>query len=288
MALLHQLLQNGYKKLIVCHLNHQLRGRAAAADARFVERISREEGLTCELGATDVRVLARQTRISIETASRIARYAFFFSVARRKRCRTIFLAHHADDLVETALLNFFRGASPGGIAAMRSVSVHRVGKSELTVVRPLLHVWRRDIDLYVKRYGLAFREDATNAQRGPIRNRIRHLILPHIEKQFGRDVRFAIWRSAQIWREEDDVLESMLELDSFNAPEIEVNVLRRLPLALQRRAIVHWLRAHRIADVGFELVAKVLGLIEPSSQIAKVNLPRNRHARRRAGKIFME
>src|SRR5207237_1504168 len=115
-------------------------------DARFVERIARNLKLDCEIGSTDVGALARRSKLSIETAARFARLAFFVEVARRRRCPRIFLAHHADDLVETALLNLFRGAGPGGMAAMRKISVHRIGKTQLTILRPLLGVWRGEID----------------------------------------------------------------------------------------------------------------------------------------------
>ena len=287
-ALLHQLLQHRYNRLIVSHLDHRLRGRAATADARFVANLARDAGLQCELGVADIRALAKRSKTSIETASRIARYAFFADVARSKRCRTIFLAHHADDLVETALLNLFRGAGPAGIAAMRGVSVHRIGRSELTIVRPLLHVWRREIDDYVKEHRLRFREDTSNAQLSATRNRIRHRILPYIEKQFGRDVRRAIWRTAQIASEEEALLASIAGESDFTAAEVELKRLQHMPVALQRRAIVRWLRSRLVSDVSFDVVENVRALIDPNARTAKVNLPHNRHARRRAGKIFVE
>src|SRR6267378_4899631 len=177
-ALLHWLTTLGYRKLTVCHLDHELRGRASKTDARFVTSIAQKWGLNCEIGRTNVRALAAQSKLSIETAARAARFAFFVRVARQKRCRTIFLGHHADDLVETALLNLFRGASPGGIAAMRGVSIHRIGKTKLTILRPLLGVWRSEINSYISERHLEFREDATNAALHSSRNKIRHRILP--------------------------------------------------------------------------------------------------------------
>ena len=286
-VLLHWLTSLGYRKLIVCHLDHELRGRASQADARFVASMAAKLELDCEIGRTDVRALAAQSKLSIETAARAARFAFFVRVARQKRCRTIFLGHHADDLVETALLNLFRGASPGGVAAMRGVSLHRIGKTELTIVRPLLGIWRREIDLYIRQNDLTFREDATNTELGSTRNRIRHRVLPHIEKQLGRDVRKAIWRVTQIWIGEEDLLESLVS-DRISASELDVVSMRKMPVALQRRAIVGWLRARGITNIGFETVDSIRGLLDPECKGAKVNLPRGRYARRRAKKIFIE
>ena len=286
-ALLHLLVDFGYKKLIICHLNHQLRDAASRGDARFVERIARNLLLDCEIGSTDVGALAKRSKLSIETAARFARLAFFVEVARRRRCPRIFLAHHADDLVETALLNLFRGASPGGMAAMRKISIHHIGKTQLTILRPLLGVWRSEIDSYVSRRHLEFREDATNAVLHSSRNKIRHRILPDIEKQFGRDVRKTIWRAAQIWSEEEAVLDSLLSSQMISGPHLTVAALPKLPVALQRRAILRWLRARKVADVSFDIVENVRSLIEPGAKIAKINLPRDQHVRRRAGKIFV-
>jgi tRNA(Ile)-lysidine synthase len=274
--------------LVVCHLNHQLRGRESRRDARFVEKIARDLQLDCEIGSTDVGALARQSKLSIETAARFARFAFFVEAARRRRCSRIFLAHHADDLVETALLNLFRGASPGGMAAMRKISVHRIGKTRLTILRPLLGVWRSEINSYIGDRHLEFREDATNAVLHSSRNKIRHRILPNIENQFGRDVRKTIWRAAQIWSEEEAVLDSLVPTDLTAVATLSVTTLRKLPVALQRRTIFRWLRSRKVADLGFDIVENVRALIEPGTKLTKVNLPRDRHARRRAGTIFVQ
>ena len=287
-ALLHLLIDLGYKKLIVCHLNHQLRGASSRGDARFVERIARNLKLNCEIGSTDVGALAKRSKLSIETAARFARLAFFVEVARRRRCSRIFLAHHADDLVETALLNLFRGAGPGGMAAMRKFSIHRIGKTKLTILRPLLGVWRSEIDSYVSQNDLEFREDATNAALHSSRNKIRHRILPGIEKQFSRDVRKTIWRAAQIWSEEEAVLDSLVSTETISAADLAVAPLQKMPVALQRRAILKWLRARKITDVNFDVVENIRSLIEPVAKTAKINLPRAQHVRRRAGKIFIE
>jgi tRNA(Ile)-lysidine synthase len=284
-ALLHLLIDLGYRKLVVCHLNHQLRGRESRRDARFVEKIARDLELDCEIGSTDVGALARRSKFSIETAARFARFAFFVEAARRRRCSRIFLAHHADDLVETALLNLFRGASPGGMAAMRKISVHRIGQTKLTILRPLLGVRRSEINSYIEQRGLKFCEDKTNREVSSSRNRIRHRILPYINKTFGRDVTKAIWRAAAIWVDEESLLDAMTPVVGSRLNVVE---LRKLPVPLQRRAIVGWLRLNRVPNAGFDLVENVRSLMEPSSVISKINIPGDRHVRRRTKTIFIE
>src|SRR5258705_13860469 len=120
-ALLHWLTNLGYKKLTVCHLNHELRGRSSVADARFVEKLAARYGVDFEFGSANVRAIAKKKKNSIETAAREARYSFFAETAKRRCCHTIFLGHHADDLVETFLLNLIRGAGLTVLAAMRDV-----------------------------------------------------------------------------------------------------------------------------------------------------------------------
>jgi len=285
-ALLHWLLSLGYKKVVVCHLNHQLRGRSSDADARFVEKLAERYHVDFELAAANVRALAKKKKMSIETAAREARYSFFAKAAKRHRCHTIFLAHHADDLVETLLLNLIRGAGLAGLAGMRNVSSRHIDGVDLTIVRPLLSVWRRDIDKYVRERHLTFREDATNKNLAPTRNRIRNRIIPYLEKILGRNIRQNIWRTAMIAAEEEKWLDNEVP-DSTDA-NLSVLKLRALPIALQRRAILKWLRAQNVSEVGFDVIERVRSLADREAPIAKVNLPRDRHVRRRAGKIFIE
>jgi len=287
-ALLHWLVECGYNKLIVCHLNHRLRGRSSRADAIFVQKLAAKYDVDLALGAIDVRALAVRTKQSIETAARDARYKFLAQVAKRRRCRTIFLGHHADDLVETFLLNLFRGAGPGGLSAMRGVSIRKIDNVKLQIVRPLLGVSREQIDDYVRKHRLKFREDASNKNLAPLRNRIRHRIIPEIEKQLGRNVRATIWRAATIAAEEENFFEALLPDKLSKLTALAVKPLRAMPIAVQRRMLHKWLRALEVPDLSFDLVERVRALLDLANRVAKTNLPQDRHVRRRAGQIFIE
>lgn len=291
-AMLDWLVSLGYKELVICHLNHRLRGRSSDADARFVKGLVQRynQGLAGQIrfepGAANIRALGKKQKMSIETAAREARYAFFAKTARRRNCRTIFVAHHADDLVETFLINLFRGAGSAGLSAMREISTRQVDGIDLTIVRPLLCIWRKEIDDYIRRHRLSFREDATNKSLTPLRNRIRHQIIPYLEKTLGRNIRQNIWRTAMIAADEEKWIEG--ELPDAKPAEFSVGKLRALPVALQRRALLKWLRTQNISDIGFDAIERVRSLGDRDARIAKVNLSRDRHARRRAGKIFIE
>jgi tRNA(Ile)-lysidine synthase len=285
-ALLHLLVDLGYRRLIVCHLNHQLRGRSSDADARFVEKLAAD--FDFELDSADVRVLARKKKMSVETAAREARYSFFAKVAKRRRCRTIFLAHHADDLVETFLMNLLRGAGLTGLAAMRDVSTRHIGAVDLTIVRPLLSVWRGEIHAYVRAHRLKFREDASNKNLSPLRNRIRHRVVPYLEKTLDRNIRQNIWRTATIASDEENWIDNQVRVSPNRDDHLSVKELRVLPIALQRRTILKWLRAQNISEIGFDAIERVRSLLDPTTHVAKINLAKDRHARRRAGKLFID
>ena len=287
-ALLHWLLSRGYQKLVVGHLDHKLRGKTSRSDAAFVRRLAKRSKLVAEIASADVKALAARSKQSLETAGRTARYEFFARVARRRRCRTLFLAHHADDLVETFLLNLLRGAGPVGFGSMRQVACRKVSGVELEIVRPLLGVWREEINAYVKMHRLEFRDDATNETLEPIRNRMRHRIIPYIEKQLGRKVRRALWRAAVIAADETEWLATLIDSEKPQGKEIAVQKLRGQPRAWQRRIIQQWLQSRQVPDLDFETIERVRALLDPKPKSAKTNLPRDLHARRRAGKIFLE
>lgn len=277
-ALLHQLHAAGFRELIVCHLDHALRSESAA-EAQFVGELAVRLGYECVLHREDVGAWAAEHRKSLEATAREVRYAFFARVARERDCPRLFLAHHADDQVETLLFNLFRG----GLAGMNPLTTRTIDGVELQISRPLLGTWREEIDAYIAQHELAYIEDASNADRKFTRNRLRHEIIPYLEESFGRGVRQAIWRSAEILRAEDEML---ADLVGETTAELSVPELAAEPLALQRRRLHAWLRSQGVPDVGFAEVEAVRGLLHGST--AKVNLPGGWHARRRAKRLFLE
>lgn len=286
-ALLHWLHAHGFKKLIAVHLNHRLRTESGE-DAAFVQKFARSLGVECIAGNADVPTLAKKRRLSIETAARHARHEFFARTASERVCPRIFLAHHADDQVETFLHNLLRGAGPSGLSGMSIVSTLETRTTSFTetllIARPLLGTWREEIDAYIAHHELPFREDASNADPRFTRNRLRHSAIPALTAALGRDVRAALLRTTELLRAEDEFLSAQPELRGV-PDALQVPLLRAMPLALQRRLIHAWLRRHAIASTGFVEVESVRGLLD--SRGAKVNLPSGLCARRREKRIFI-
>lgn len=283
-ALLHAMIGAGLEQLVVCHLDHALRPDSEA-DAWFVAELAGQYGLPFEADRVDVAALAQDRGLSIEAAAREARFEFFAQVARAHWIPRVVLAHHADDQVETLLLNLFRGSGRTGLTAMQPVAVREVYGARLELHRPLLGVWRDEIAAYARKHRLKFHEDESNADPRFTRNRVRHELLPAIEKTFDRDVKRALWRTASVLAAEEDYLSTQTPRTS--AEPLDVADLKALPVALRRRAILGWLRCNGIADVGFDDVEAVCALVAQLKP-AKVNLAGGRHARRTAGKLRIE
>ena len=284
-TLLHALVTAGFRHLIVCHLDHGLRGEEGEADAWFASELAAQYQLPFESDRVDVRELADEENLSLEAASRQARYEFYALVARAYWCPRIMLAHHADDQVETLLLNLFRGSGRGGLAGMAPVSPHEVRGARLEIHRPLLRFWREELVEYAAAHRLSHREDATNQERRFTRNRLRHDLLPILEEHFGREIKRALWRTATIMAAEEDYLAA--QTPKAAAGPLNVADLKKLPLALQRRLIFSWLQENGASDLSFDDVEQVGGLLA-HVQPAKINLAKNRHVRRTAGKLRVE
>ena len=285
-ALLHLLIDAGYRNLVVAHFNHRLRGKASDGDASFVKKLAEKQYLPVEIGESDVRKLAASLKYSLETASRHARYGFLARTARKHRSTSVLLAHHADDQVETCLFNFLRGSGIAGLSGMKPRSTRTVDGVSLELLRPLLGITKEELLGYLKERKLRFREDATNAVAEASRNKLRLKVLPLIGELLGPSFKESIVRNSRLLADEENLLSSLSAPMALNE-KLPVKVLRDLHPALRRRVLHAWLKNQGVEEPGFAEVERTASLLDPKSP-AKINLPANRHARRRCGALFLE
>jgi tRNA(Ile)-lysidine synthase len=286
-ALLHLLHGAGFRDVVVCHLDHGLRGRASAGDAKFVEKLAAQLGYRAEIGREDVKGLMKAGGASLETAARQARHGFFAECSRRHRCRRLLLAHHLDDQAETVLWNLLRGSH--GLKGMRERRELGMGAVAMEIFRPLLTVRHEELVGWLKERGLGWREDASNAEPLAVRNRLRNEALPLLAEITGRDVAGALAKGAADALEQEEVVAWALRVARVCDPQgrLHVAVLRGLPGALQRAAVAEFLKAAGVGDLRRGLMDEALGLLLPDAPPA-VNLPGGGWLRRRAGRIFLQ
>jgi len=273
-ALLHALAKVG-RKPVVLHFDHGWRSESGK-DAQSVRMEAERLGLT--FVGRKMRSIGKNHR---ETEARTARYAFFARTAKRLHVPDLVLAHHADDQVETFLMQLLRGSGAAG-RGMDFLS-RRAG---LVLHRPWLGLWKADLIAYAKKHRLQWRDDATNADTRHRRNLIRRKVLPYLQKQIGKQMSDNLLRAAEISRAESEWLDALCA-EKAGEKELTVKTLRAVPLAQQRRTILRWLQARGVKDISFADVEAVRGLLDKVVP-AKINLRAGKFARRRAGKIFVE
>ncbi|MEE2808745.1 MAG: tRNA lysidine(34) synthetase TilS [Verrucomicrobiota bacterium] len=276
------------RDIIVCHFNHSLRGRESGSDARFVRNLAKSYNFQFEYEKKDVRKISEQKKSSIEVTARDERLVFFAKVSRKWRCKRIILAHHADDNVETVLMNLFRGS--GRLTGIRKESKIVSNGVGIELLRPFLSVWRSDIDSYVTANSIRYREDTSNRSNEFLRNRVRNTLIPKLKKIFQRDIAKSVSRAAEVSMRESDMIDEILlsaEFSWINKEELPLTELNKLNDALQARAILYWLRKANVPGVGFTEVELVRSLLKDEST-AKINLPGGKYARRRNKVIFID
>jgi tRNA(Ile)-lysidine synthase len=286
-ALLHLLHRHGFRKVVVCHLDHRLRGRTSAADARFVEKLADRLGYPCESATADVRARMKRHGESMETAARHARHEFFSACAAKHRCRRILLAHHADDQAETVLWNLLRGSH--GLRGMRADQEIRIAGKPLHIIRPLLGLRRAELVQWLREHSLDWREDASNREAVAVRNRLRHEVFPLLAEITGRDPVAALVRGAEDAAERAAFEMAMLHQAKVEDPQgrLHLPALRKLPPLLARLAVGTHLTGRGIADIDRALLERALSLLEPDGP-SVINLPGGGRLRRRAGRIWVE
>ena len=194
-ALLHALvsLRPAWKLVLhVAHLDHGLRD-GSREDAAFVRALAAAWDIPCTAARQDVRAACERGGWSLEDGARRVRYAFLLGVANEQRASHIALAHTADDQAETVLMRLVRGC---GIVGLSGIPVKR-RVEETWIVRPLLDVWRREVLAYLTDAGLTFREDPSNRDLRFVRNRIRHELLPLLERNYNPNIKQALTQLAE-------------------------------------------------------------------------------------------
>lgn len=252
LRLLHKRLTGTSVELIVAHLNHRLRGRASAADERFVKAESQRLGKRFLSGHVDVAKLAKREKVSLEVAARRARHEFLAATARNVGARCIALAHHRDDQAELFFLRLLRGASPGGLAGMNELSPSPADP-KVTLWRPLLEFDREELATAAKELGVRWREDLSNADDAFARNRVRRGLLPKLRRQFQPALNTVLARTMTQLRDEAAVIRQLAD-DWLR--KRSGKAFAQLPTAVQRAVLELQLIAAGI-EPGFELIEEL-------------------------------
>jgi len=177
-----------YSEIFVAHLNHSIRGRESDEDEQFVIALAEKYGLSLITEKRGIIEIARECKISLEEAARDERYKFFERAAEKLGVNVIAVGHNADDNAETILHRIIRGTGITGVSGIRPKR-KLTPISTISLVRPLLFTWRKEIIAYLKEENFSYRVDSTNIEKDKLRNRIRVELIPHLEENYNAKIK---------------------------------------------------------------------------------------------------
>lgn len=248
----------------VVHFNHRIRGGESDADAEFVANLAEEHALELHESSGDVPSHAKRWHLSTEAAARRLRYEFFRSLLNAGKMDKIATAHTWDDQAETVLLRVLRGAGTRGIAGIHPALRLERG----SIIRPMLEISRREVEAYLTSLGQSWREDSTNADHSYTRNRVRHELLPLLERDYNPNIKEVLADAAEIARDEDGYWEGLIEplarttisSDRNGVVSIRFKNAGVQPVAIQRR-LMRRAAGQAGVQLDFQHVEQVLSLL---------------------------
>ena len=287
---LHALRQQLRCHLHVVHLNHCLRPDADT-DADFVRQHAEHLNLPCTLQQVDVFRLAKQWKLSVETAGRRARYQFYDSVCSETDATKVALGHHQDDIAETVLMNLIRGSGTDGLKGIVPVR-------DTKFIRPLIEFTRQQIEAFLTSICIVPRHDSTNTDTRYLRNRIRHELIPRLENNYNPNIKAALSRTADVLGTESEYLDT-IACTAFEACQIQVSQetiildrekFRQHHIALQRRILRKSVSEMLgdSSDLYFKHCIAMQNLIEGDAPNAVLPLPNGLQFRRAYQRIVFE
>ena len=173
MVLVHLFQQLGYE-IVVLHCNFQLRGVESFGDQQFIQEYTSQNGIPFSFTQFDTEAFAKDYKLSTQLAARELRYSWFYEQLEIQKGDYILTAHHADDNLETFLINLSRGTGLDGLTGIPA-------QNDI-VIRPLLPFTRQEIEEYATQNKLVWREDSSNTSDKYLRNKIRHHLIPVLKE----------------------------------------------------------------------------------------------------------
>jgi len=158
----------------IAHCNFQLRGIESFEDQKFVQNYADANGIEVFITQFDTTTFAKDFKLSIQVAARELRYSWFYELLETKKYDYILTAHHADDNVETFIINLIRGTGLEGLTGIPAQNGN--------IIRPLLTFSRQEIEQYAKEIKMEWREDSSNTSDKYLRNKIRHNVVPVLKE----------------------------------------------------------------------------------------------------------
>lgn len=266
--------ENGF--CVACaHINHSLR-KTAAKDMLFCRQLCKDHGVEFFCKTADIKAEAKAAEMSEEAYARNVRYEFFESLGFDK----IATAHNKNDVAETLLLNFMRGAALSGLGGIPYVRNN--------IVRPLLDVKKCDVVTFCRENGYEFVTDETNSQELYTRNKIRLDLIPKIEEKFNPNFVNVVAGNAKLLREDAEFLDNIAKKEYKGYIDIAELLKKEMPIC-RRLLQMHWKSAAACTDnLSGVYLEDIIALCKNGHTGKSVDLPGGFYARCQYGRLIIE
>lgn len=266
------------------HVNHGLRGEAADADEEFSRLLSKSLGVECFVLRADVRAEAERRGMSEELAGRCVRYEFFDRLMAEHGIDKVATAHHKNDNAETILMNLMRGT---GLKGLCGIPYERGN-----IIRPLLDVTRAEIEEYCAENSISYVTDRTNLETVYTRNRVRHILIPEIEKDFNAAFVDTVTNNARLLSAEEDYMESEARkayCEAVADGAADVEKLCKLHAAVALR-VIRKMTADICGndDIASAVIESVFELAKRNKAGSRLDIARGAYAVIEYGKLIIE
>lgn len=283
MALLHlfHILATDYPiQLKVITVDHQLRGEASREDSLYVWRFCQSLGIDCACISVDVTSYKEKYGLGTQVACRDLRYQAFKEEMAKQAADYLVLGHHADDQIETMLMQFSKVATPEAMLGMPARRPFASGE----IIRPLLGVTKDEIEAYVEREGIGYRMDPTNLESDYTRNEFRHHIIPILKKHNPNLHNTVQYLSKSLQNDEQflqteakKMFETVVILDEKESvARFSVELFKSYSIPLQRRVfhlILNYLYNNQEVYVTYVHETDFFALFEAEKSNVSIDLP---------------
>ena len=252
-------------RLSVVHIEHGIRGATSRADAAFVKDLAARHSLPFYLLQADVPAIPD----NLEQAARRVRQAFFAELLSTGAVDRIATGHTRSDQAETVLYRIIRGSGLAGLSGILPVTQERI-------VRPLVEIDRADIECWLRKRNLAWREDETNRDQSYARNRLRHEILPLLRDSFNPRLDETLGHLANLAQDEEIYWAAHVDPKALPGPQIlSTSDLTGSPVALARRIIRQAIAQAKgdLRQIGFAHVERILEMARSQAGHDRVQIP---------------
>lgn len=277
------LLQKKTTKIVVCHINHNVRK----------ESIEEEEYITkyCQ----DKNIILEKTTINnyqennFENEARKKRYMFYEEILKKYNSKTLLLAHHGDDLIETILMKISRGSNLEGYAGIKEIS----NVKNYQIIRPLLKYTKEDIINYNKSNNIKYYNDSSNQSTNYTRNRYRLNILPLLKKE-DKNIHKKYLKYSKTLIEYDDYIKREVKRNINNVYKdniINIDNLNKLDTFLIKNILynvmnnIYQNKNNIITDRHIQNIISLLNNTKPN---IKIDLPNNKEIVKEYNKLIIK